>query len=206
MTTLQFVLRALVDGRICRLCACDLVAPWVVGTWEGLVGEASAIADSIHGFDMTVVDGRWSSHGRHPTDEAPWVFSDEEMGWSAGRWIEPDHPDRDPHIDWRVHRPGIPIGRTLTRPILELVMQSLLIGRIRRECACRLVSPWVEGAGGFDRIGRVGEIARAIHGFDVVVRDGVPTHGLDPGGPPYALTHREVAGVMSRWIWAGDED
>lgn len=205
MAILEFVLRGLVDTRICRTCACVLVAPWVEGPAGDLAGEAGAMAESIHGFDMTLTGGRWTVHQRRPTDESPYVFDHTRMVLSASRWIEPQGRVEDRPAVGRLRSSAIPVGRTLTLPVLEFVMRALLEARISRECACRLVLPWVEGVRGFDAVGPVEEIARAIHGLDVVVLEGVPVHGRDAGDPPYALTHQGLAEVVSRWIWAGGD-
>ena len=88
----------------------------------------------------------------------------------------------------------------LTQDVIVFLMMALLGGRLSREDACRLVTPWVEGTSPSTRLAEDG--AQLIHGFDVVVgSDGREYHAsTTDGAHGFRMHDDEMKARCQTWV------
>lgn len=88
----------------------------------------------------------------------------------------------------------------LTTEIVVFLMTALTAGRLSREAACALVTPWVEGTLPSSMLAEDG--AQLIHGFDVIVGgDGRERHASTTPGPHgFQVSDDELIARCQAWL------
>ena len=86
----------------------------------------------------------------------------------------------------------------LTTEIVAFLMEALLAGRLTREAACRLVTPWVEGVLPSTPLAEAG--AQLLHGFDVIAREGREYHASVVGEGGFLVPERDVSERCRSWL------
>jgi hypothetical protein len=88
----------------------------------------------------------------------------------------------------------------LTPEIVIFVMTALVAGRLSREGACGLVTPWVEGTSPSAPLAEDG--AQLIHGSDVIVGDDGREHHASTmeGTHRFRLSDDEVMACCQAWL------
>jgi hypothetical protein len=87
---------------------------------------------------------------------------------------------------------------TLTAETVGFLMKALLARRLTRDVACRLVTPWVEGALLSTSLAEDG--AQLLHGFDVIMKDGREYHASAAGEGAFLLSEGEVRQRCLDWL------